>query len=223
MPKKADGTNFTSWGLNWRISFSRVAKYKQRRQLQTRQGMSRHEELSVGACTALSTAWITSHRNNPNQAPADRVESFNSDADFVNHNRVAGKFNGTAASSQAERVAIFSEEAFGTSRQDVVKKTHTQHSLAEFSATTSFLDAHPGHYMMVMPITNHPTSHICALHAGPTEMRFFDPNFGEFRCNNSDRGSFFVRLKAQYEDYVNAAGVKKKLEFNNGWVFAGVL
>ena len=223
MPQKRDGSKFTSWGLNWMISHARVAKYKQRRQIYTRGFDVDYPGLAIGACTALSTAWIKSHQANPGQAPSERLDSFNSDADYAVHNIVAGKFNGErGSSSQAERIAKFSVDAFGAKQQDVVDKTHTQASLSEFSALLTFLDANPGYYMVMLEITNHGTSHVCAMYAGKNEMRFFDPNFGEFQRKNGDRGAFFVRLREQYEGYVLSDGTKKKLEFDKGWDFCRV-
>jgi hypothetical protein len=223
MPQKPDGTKFKSWGLHWMISRSRVAKYKQRRELFTRGFDEKYPKLAIGACTALSTAWIKAHRAHPAQQPVERVSSFNSDSSFAEHNSVATTFNDkTPGTTYGARIANFSVGAFGANAETVAGQTHTQNSLDEFTALLTFLDANPGYYMVMMEITNNKTGHVCALHATAKSMRLFDPNFGEFERSNGDRGGFFVRLKEQYEDYVGLDGKPKKLEFKKGWVFARV-
>ena len=217
----ASAEPFTSWGLGWKLSWVRVAKYKQRRQLYGRfadklkQGGAL-DALKNGACTALSFAWITSHKANPKQAPVDRLESFNSDADFLNHQATAKYFN-THGGTYAARVALAANHTLGTVRADVVNMTEA--NMATFNGAVAHLDKYPGYHMVLMDITNFATNHVFAVYANDDEMIVFDPNFGEFTVANANRGAFFVNLKSQYETYVNKDNVKTKLEFDNGWDF----
>jgi len=205
---------FTSWSLGWRIGRYRVAKYKQRRQLQTRAGMDFLEALADGACTALTLAWIGAHRANPLQTAGTRIESFNSDADFFRHNRTAASYNAVQGSHAARVEAA--------APGDIANRHLTEADLTTFSATLARLTARPGYYIVTMEITNYPTSHVCALFADASGLVLFDPNFGEFKVQASNRAAFFLLLRKQYETYVSKDGVKTKLAFDNGWLFSMV-
>ncbi len=240
-----DGKEWFSWGLGWKLKWSRVAKYKQRRQLFSRVGMDKHTKLKAGACTALSTSWIMSHKCNPLQKPKDRVESFNSDVDFINHNITAEAFNSSPgedideADKWAKRIKYFAVAVMKANEAEVGLRTKKiPYPLLDFDQAIKFLDVKKGYFFLMMPITNNSTSHVCALYAGSEKMDFFDPNFGEFEIKKSDRQAFFFNLGKQYETFIHSKSVKasegvkkvegivggtvKVLEFKAGWVLVGV-
>lgn len=213
---------FTSWPLGWRLSWLRVAKYKQRRQLFTRAHLQTLDNIQIGACTGLSFAWVQRHRRQPTEGAVSRIESINSDGAFDNHNYLAGVFNGPGiggGAGYAGKIATVAQHALGTNAGGIASMS--EFNLTTFAGAVHHLTGNPGYHVMVMHISNFATSHVCALWIGPTHMVFFDPNFGEFKVQLGQIASFFLNLKAQYATYISASGVRTELEFDY-WVFSTV-
>lgn len=211
---------FTSWPLGWRLSWSRVAKYKQRRQLKTRAYLATLDNIQIGACTGLSFAWVQRHRRQPTEGATSRIESINSDGAFANHDYLASIFNGPGTGGgYAGKIATVAQHALGTNAGGIA--AISEYNLTTFPGARHHLTAHPGYHVMVMHITNFATSHVCALWIGPTHMVFFDPNFGEFKVPLAGITAFLLNLKEQYATYISAAGVRTALEFDY-WVFSTV-
>jgi hypothetical protein len=198
---------FTSWKTSLSLRRFRVAKFKQRRQIQTR--FKHLENVQIGGCTGLSFGWLQHHMREPGHPPAGRIIALDSDRSWVQIDYFAEVFNGTAAPSYQARVDAIAPFALG---QGSCVMQATNETGAMFEDAIKHFDDNPGHHAIIMVLGKVDTNHVCAAHQGDTTLRFFDPNSGEYVVGNGQRRTFFQALAQQYGTYVSATG--KRININ---------
>ncbi len=201
--------NFTSWKTIYALSRHRVAKYKQRRQLNTRPHLKVLENVQIGGCTGLSFTWVQRHQKNPGETPSQRIEYLNTDQAWTNIDYFAGFFNNIPAGSYAERIEVVAPASVGMQRRGSV----SERDYESFATALEHIIANPGYHFVMMCLKEVPTNHICALWSGVNGVVFFDPNSGEYKVSKGKIQALLKALTAQYATYVSSTGVKTKLTF----------
>lgn len=207
---------FTSWPTTWNLSWHRTAKYKQRRQIFSREHLKGLPNIQSGACVGLSFAWIVRHTSRPLEAAGLRCQSLNPNCAYDQHNNVSGIFN-RGGHTYLLRVQAAATRVLGTVAANVIEVDEV--NFVTFNAVLGHLNAHPGYHVVNMQFPESPTGHLIALHQGATHLVVFDPNSGEYRIANADRQAFFLALKRQYLTYVKSNGEAMPLTISDFDIF----
>lgn len=198
---------FKSWATIDDLRRYRVAKYKQRRQLNHtfERGVkffNENDALAKGACTALCRDWIM---NGMGGTPETRLSNLIGQTYFAGAVAFATAMNRGGADGYERTQLEFAIREIGKTRAAYI----VENNFGTFENLRPHLIGHDGHHMMFMkfvPTARIRTGHVVAAYTHGGIMNFFDPNSGEYQVGLNDGAltTFFRALVRQYETYVFA-------------------
>lgn len=202
---------YIAWKTPLTMKWHRVAKFKQRAQLEKNPRLRAIPSLAGGACVGLSFVWLSRHLQFPAESATGRCAFLSRGDTWFLIERHCSAFNTTLTLDNTRRIQINLPNICGRSSTSSIEargreglKTLVQH----------VKNTQPGYYIWLMDFECGGSGHMCAFHANSKHLRFFDANSGEYLIHADRASDFFKQLYTHYLNYLSGAGVRKELKFD---------